>query len=776
MGFGDKNNWIWSKNWENEDQEKPRLLLFRKTFELEAEPKAGMLDISADTRYKLYVNGRLVEIGPCKGDRQVWFYDTVDIKKYLKPGKNVIAVSVLRYSVDPAKGNHSLFRTFTPGLYVKGFVEEEGKKQEILGDESWRCKRNTWVQFVREEEGFAPLMIHETAQGEASIQGWNTCEYEDSNWENAKPYVIFELPPAVSPGNLFPRPIPFLYRKKRNFCGIFNLKKSAFSKEKWQGFLDGNQSLVIPANSEELVEIDAGEEMTGYIYTEFEKGKNARVQLLYAEAYLQEGVEGPGNVPVKGDRLDVENGHLDGYQDVYTVAGFGEENKAERYETYWFRTFRFVQLHIRTGEEPLVLRSLNYEETGYPLEVKTKVETSDESLAQIWEISARTLQRCMHETYEDCPYYEQLQYAMDSRTQILYTYAVSADDRLARKCMDDLCRSQRADGLLNCCYPNCNSNVIPGFSIYYILMVYDHMMYFGDKELVEDHLPCVERILDYFRKNVTEKGYLGQVGTEIGNRFWSFIDWAAEWNPTSGMPPAGLKGPITMESLLYIYGLQHAGKLMEFVGRKEDAQRYEKQANQVQDALRTYCTGADGMLQDGPGIEEYSQHCQVFGVLTDTLDLETGRKNVLRTIEEKGYAQSTVAMSFYLFRALEKTGLYEYSDRYWNIWRRMLKLHCTTCIESDAYARSECHAWGALALYELPSAVLGVRPAAPGYQVVKIAPKPGYLTSASGTVKTPVGEIFVSWKLENGQLQMEYKAPEGVAVKTADGEDFYGAE
>lgn len=75
----------------------------------------------------------------------------------------------------------------------------------------------------------------------------------------------------------------------------------------------------------------------------------------------------------------------------------------------------------------------------------------------------------------------------------------------------------------------------------------------------------------------------------------------------------------------------------------------------------------------------------------------------------------------------------------------MLKLHCTTCIESDSYSRSECHAWGALALYELPSVILGVRPMKPGYQSVRIAPVPGYMTHASGTVKTPKGEVRVSW-------------------------------
>lgn len=92
----------------------------------------------------------------------------------------------------------------------------------------------------------------------------------------------------------------------------------------------------------------------------------------------------------------------------------------------------------------------------------------------------------------------------------------------------------------------------------------------------------------------------------------------------------------------------------------------------------------------------------------------------------------------------------------------MLKNHCTTCVESEAYARSECHAWGALALYELPGTVLGVRPAAPGYEKIEIRPIPGYLDFAEGTVKTPKGMIQVKWEKKNAKLDIEYQVPDSV--------------
>ena len=61
--------------------------------------------------------------------------------------------------------------------------------------------------------------------------------------------------------------------------------------------------------------------------------------------------------------------------------------------------------------------------------------------------------------------------------------------------MEAFRRSQRPDGLINADAPTVKSNVIPAFSIYYLLMVHDHMMYFGDKALVKRHLPAIDGIL-----------------------------------------------------------------------------------------------------------------------------------------------------------------------------------------------------------------------------------------------------------------------------------------
>jgi alpha-L-rhamnosidase len=50
---------------------------FRKNIDLAAKPAMFKVHVSADNRYKLYVNGTLVSLGPARGDTYYWNYETL---------------------------------------------------------------------------------------------------------------------------------------------------------------------------------------------------------------------------------------------------------------------------------------------------------------------------------------------------------------------------------------------------------------------------------------------------------------------------------------------------------------------------------------------------------------------------------------------------------------------------------------------------------------------------------------------------------------------------
>lgn len=726
--------WFWTEGWHKEDDEKAKLVLFRAAFE--GKPDNTRIRITADTRYKLYVNDIHVQSGPSKGDDKIRYIDEADIGEWLTDGKNVIAVNVLRYSFDhPYHSNHSLFASQVPGLYVEGI------------DLKWKSHVVRTVRFEGEEGGFAPLHVHERIATDPAARGWKKANFDDSAWDDTVEYSDEELPDILKPENLADRTIPYMRRSKVCF--------QSATDNAWEALIRGNGHVTIPENSDLSVTLDAGEEMTAFPNMKMHAGAGTNLEILYSECYTIPAEHGT----IKGNRLDRENGILEGYTDTYYITEDGDWE----YEPYWMRTFRFVRIRIRTGSKPLVIRSLTMEETGYPLEVKSEVRTSDKTLEGIWDISLRTLRRCMHETYMDCPFYEQLSYVMDTRSQILYTYAVSADDRLARKAIDDFRRSQREDGLLNASYPNRNENVIPGFSIYYILMVHDHMMYFGDKELVRQCMPSIKKALAFFDEHREGNGLVSKIGgLNRIDRFWSFIDWADDWLPTTGMPRCGLSGPNSLESLLYTMGLKAAAELAEYIGESELAEKYRHNAAAMRDAVRCNCMDKDGLLTDGPDTADLSQHAQVLGVLTGTFSPEEGRKAMQKCMTENGFTRCTVAWNFYLFRALEETSLYHLTNGCWDVWRHMIANGCTTCVESEGYNRSECHAWGSLILYELPSVTLGVRPASPGYETARVAPVPGYLDHAEGTVHTPRGDVRVAWHRNKSGIECHVDADKGI--------------
>jgi hypothetical protein len=61
---------------------------------LPEKPGKFLVHVSADNRYKLFVNEQFISFGPTRGDIAHWNYETIDIAPYLKAGDNTVAALV----------------------------------------------------------------------------------------------------------------------------------------------------------------------------------------------------------------------------------------------------------------------------------------------------------------------------------------------------------------------------------------------------------------------------------------------------------------------------------------------------------------------------------------------------------------------------------------------------------------------------------------------------------------------------------------------------------
>ena len=78
---------------------------FQKEISLTAVPPQYTVFVTGDNRYKLFVNDRLVSIGPARGDLTHWNYETVDLAPYMKVGRNTVRAIVWNEGKDRSEAN-----------------------------------------------------------------------------------------------------------------------------------------------------------------------------------------------------------------------------------------------------------------------------------------------------------------------------------------------------------------------------------------------------------------------------------------------------------------------------------------------------------------------------------------------------------------------------------------------------------------------------------------------------------------------------------------------
>jgi alpha-L-rhamnosidase len=701
---------------------------FRKSFDLKSVPSSFVIHISADNRYRLFVNGKAVCFGPSRGDLAHWFYESINIAPYLNSGNNLLAAEVWNFGEAKPWAQFSL----KTALIVQG----NSPSEEILNtDSSWKVIKNgaysSASASAKETAGqFVVVGPCDRVEAAKYPWGWETSAFDAANWKSAKTIDTGHPRGVGTDINwvLTPRRIPMMEQAWQRLSTVRRTNGGAAP----EGFIQGKEKWVIPANTKITVLFDQGNLTTGYPELLTSNGKGSQVKMTYSESLF----DAKGG---KGNRNEIEGKKIVGYSDFFLPDG--GENRLFR--PLWFRTWRYLQFEIETKDKPLTINDFKSEFTAYPLKEKAIFESDNENLKKIWNVGWRTARLCANETYYDCPYYEQLQYVGDTRIQSFISLYVAGDDRLIRNALLDYKESIIYEGLTQSRYPSASTQIIPPFSLYWVDMVHDYWSLRDDPQFVKGFMGGIDQVLGWFNARIDPvTGMLGKV------EYWNFVDWAIEWpwiseSRVGGVPDGGtVDGNSSILTMQFAYAVQRAAELNEFFGNTSEAAKYKLLARNLTEAVYKNCWDEQkGYLADTPAKKSFSMHAQIFGVLTNTIPEISQKALIAKSIDDKALIQPTMYFRFYLTQALKKTGLADHYLQTLGLWETMLQNGLTTFAENPDPARSDCHAWSASPNYDFLATVAGIRPASPGFRSVQMEPALGSLKFIKGQMPHPMGLI-----------------------------------
>ncbi len=435
---------------------------FRKTFDLPEDPNQFIIHVSADNRYVLFVNGTEVGRGPARSSLYNWNFETYDIASHLQKGKNVIAALVWNMGVHAPVAQISA----QTGFLLQG----DDKTEEVVNsDNNWKVFHDTAYAPCATNMGAVLRTYMVVGPGDevhAKDYPWNWQQpgFDDGKWQQARVLGTPVVPQGYGSDNIWtlaPRTIPQMEEKMQRMAVIRSKQTNNTNSD----FLKGGHPLTIPAHSHKTILIDQSFETIGYPVLKVSGGEGSKIKITYAEALFDSKGQ-------KGNRNVVEGKTMKGLYDIFYPDG----GKERAFSPLWLRTWRYIQLDIETGDQPLVLDDLYALYTGYPFVQKASFASNDSSLKEIWKVGWRTARLCAGETYFDCPYYEQLQYEGDTRIQSLISLYNTGDDRLMRKAINDFFNSRLPMGLTQGRFPSSRLQVIPPFSLFWVSMLHDYWM------------------------------------------------------------------------------------------------------------------------------------------------------------------------------------------------------------------------------------------------------------------------------------------------------------
>lgn len=738
-------SWIWAADAPDPPPLEGVFLRFRLDFEVRAGDGPLRLDVSADERFVLLLDGTEVGRGPHRGTVDHWLYASYE----LRPGRGPHRLEAVVWRLGAAAPSQQL-------SWRGGFaLASEGAWADRLGTgvAAWQVARLSGTRPGGEDpEGVAgcigtPFEVRGTSF---------VCEEPpESAWAPA--VVVRE---SVWPGvgrnlwggrvagwQLHASPLPDMMRRE---CapGVFRTGPCAGSPPR---------PFDIPAHSHADILWDLGEYLCAFPVLEADGGAGAVVRWGWAEA-----LRGPDGLK-RHNRDDWEGAAFSGFTDVFLPDG----RAGAHFTTPWWRSGRFCRIEVKTAGEPLRVRRVGVVETRYPAEPEGSFSGDDETLGAVQRICVRGLQMCMHEAFFDCPHYEQQMYIGDTRVQMLAAAALSHDDRLVLRAAELFDESRRTDGITAMQFPARKGQESATYALVLPLLLRDAAMLRDCAAWLRVRAPGMRHLLHGIATYENARGLLSDLPG------WSFIDWSPAWNERKGVPPGGAPGesgcaPI---NLFRVLALQAAADVEDALGERRLAAYWRAEARRAADAVRRiFWDEARGLIADDEAHTAYSEHAQCLALLSGTLRGPSRRRAWRGLLEAPDLARTTVYFSHYLFETYFLFGRADLFLSRLDLWRDFAARGLRTPLEApdcgkngQREPRSDCHAWGSHPLWHLHAGVAGVRPCAPFYGAVCVAPCPGPLRCIRSETPTPRGPVALDLAFDGPHVRGSVTLPAGLS-------------
>ncbi len=729
--------------------------LFRDSFSLDNVPSKALLTITADQNYALFVNGKFVGSGPARGYQYSWSYDEIDIAKYLRKGKNVLAVRV--YNL----GSNN-FQYISEGMAGLLYSLDLGDGNVRLSDGNVRCRtqkgcdrdtERTSIQTNRQEH--IDLRVEDPK--------WTEIDFDDSKWRkpfkptvfNAMPYYSFE-----------PRSIPMMETcemnvarliasgegvsksdsiRYRNLCELADIEKTKLS------LVAEQKSAIVPATEKGKVReylFDFGKMLVGFPVIKIEGAKGGEViDIIYDEV-----VDSNYRIP---NRWNTWN------RPAFASRVICKEGK-QRHQFFHLYGFRYALVRVKGNVADLkITPSIIW--SAYPLDDKGVFKVSDSYVQKIWEACKQTQKICSLDAYVDTPYREQAHWWGDARVQGWNTFFISGDDRLLRRGIRTISRQTAPNGLTYGLAPTtAHTCILPDYCLTWILTLYDYYWQTGSAEAYTSHKDTVEGLIKYFESHKDAKTGL----IKHDPRYWLFLDWTRIQKV--GQP--------SVLNLWYLHALDKLVEICENSNLKDDASKYAKLAKNIRFAITKNLLDKDGLicdgiLPDGTRNQSKSIHSQTLGKICNIegLDFAKAKNEIIMPFVRDGKIPQVRPSSYwvvYVLQVLIDDGsakeAFEFIKRNWKNFAEF----GTTWEDYGPMGGeiSHSHAWSAHPAFLLPQILGGIKQEAPAWKKVSVKPN-CFVDDVEISYPTPQGDLIVSYKKNaNGQFDVQIDAPKNIKI------------